>query len=332
VFRARIDRTAAEPTVQLEVIDAVRSASLAYWFWVASGQQVRIARGLAALATERQAGLRTRAEQGDISEIDLVDNERLIASRQAKLIDAERKLDQAAIKLSLFLRDPAGTPLLASESQLPPDFPETRAMNREAEPALITQALATRPELWLLRLERERARVDVQQASNLLLPALDGVVAASQDVGEPTSEKRDKSELELEAGAMLDVPLQRREARGKLQAAQGKLTQVAAKERLTEQKIVVEVQNAHTALAADYEVLQQARRSAELARQMENAERTRFEQGDSNLLNVNIRESAAAEAEALVVMATMDYFLSLANLRAATAAELVGEPPTRVRP
>jgi hypothetical protein len=82
----------------------------------------------------------------------------------------------------------------------------------------------------------------IRQASNLTLPALDGVVAGSQDVGAPTSEKRDKSQFELEAGVQLEVPLQRREAAGKLRAAQAKLAQVAAKRRLSEQKIVAQVQ------------------------------------------------------------------------------------------
>ncbi len=324
VFKAQLDQTAAEPIVQLEVIDAVRSASMTYWEWVASGQRAKIARELLQLAVDRQKGLEKRAALGEIAGIALVDNQRLIVSRQAKSIEAERKLQQSAIKLSLFFRDPLGTPLLVAPDQLPADFPAVTAPEPVAETIEVAQALQQRPELWLLSLESERAQVDVRQASNLLLPSIDGVMVASQDVGAPTKQIRDKSQFEMEAGAVIEVPLQRSEARGKLQSAQGKLAQISAKRRFTEQKIVAEVQGARTALAAEFAALEQARQSVSLARQMEEAEWKKFAQGDSDLLVVNLREQATADAEALVVDAAANYFMAAAQLHAAVAGELSG--------
>lgn len=325
VFKAQLDRAAAEPLLQLEVIDAVRTASLAYWDWVAAGRKASIARELEQLAVERQEGLEKRAARGDLPGIALVDNERLIVSRRAKLIEAEQKLNLAAIKLSIFLRDFTGTPLLATTAQLPTEFPPASPPHESTTELSVPQALARRPELWLLQLEAERAEVEIRQASNLALPAVDGVVAGSQDVGEPTSDKRDKSQFELEAGVQLEVSLQRRTALGKLRAAQGKLAQIVAKRRLSEQKIVAQVQGAGTALAAAYAGLQQATRNVELARQMEDAERTKFERGDSDLLLVNLREQATADAAVLAVDAAANYFMAQAQLHAASAAELSGE-------
>lgn len=324
VFKSQIDRSAAEPLVQLEVVESVRAASMAYWDWVAAGQRVRVARRLLELATTRQDGLVRRAALGDVAEIELVDNRRLIVSRQAKLIDAERKLQQSAIKLSLFLRDLSGAPLLAQADQLPYAMPDATAIDAAQEAQHIAQALALRPELRLLDLQRQRLDVDVRQAANMLLPNLDGVFSASQDVGEATSPKRDKSPLELEAGVLLEVPLERRAAQGKLQAAQAKMAQVAAKRRLTEQKIIIDVQTAGAGLVADFAELAQARQSVELAEQMEEAERKRFDRGDSNILVVNLREQATADAQMLVVDAAADYFMSQALLHAAIAAELAG--------
>ncbi len=324
VFKAQLDQTAAEPMVQLEVIDAVRSASMAYWEWLAAGQRAKIAQEVLNLAVDRQQGLEKRAARGEIAGIALVDNQRLIVSRQAKLIEAERKLQQSAIKLSLFFRDPLGTPLLVAPDQLAADFPPAAGADQVAEITEVAQALQQRPELWLLTLESERARVEVRQASNLMLPSIDGVMLASQDVGAPTKQIRDKSQFEMEAGAVIEVPLQRSEARGKLQAAQGKLAQISAKRRFTEQKIVAEVQSARTALAAEFAALEQARQSVSLARQMEEAELKKFTQGDSDLLLVNLREQSTADAEALVVDAAANYFMATAQLHAAVAGELTG--------
>lgn len=324
VYKAQLDQTAAEPIVQLEVIDAVLGASLAYWDWVAAGQRTKVARKLLNLAVDRQQGMEKRAARGDIAGIALTDNQRLIVSRQAKLIEAERKLQQSAIKLSLFFRDPLGTPLMVTPDQLPADFPPATGPDQTAETAETAQALQQRPELWLLRIESERAQVDVRQASNLLLPSIDGVMVASQDVGAPTKQIRDKSQFEMEAGALIEVPLQRSAARGKLQEAQGKLAQISAKRRFTEQKIIAEVQSARTALAAEYAALEQARQSYSLALKMEEAEWKKFEQGDSDLLVVNLREQAAADAETLVVDAAATYFTAAAQLHAAIAGELSG--------
>ena len=324
VFKAQIDQESAEPIVQLEVVDAVRSASMSYWDWVAAGQRATIARELLQLAVDRQQGLEKRVEQGDIAGIALVDNKRLIVSRQAKLIEAERKLQQSAIKLSLFLRNSMGMPLIVTPEQLPAEFPEATAPDASSESSETTRALTQRPELWLLRLEAERAEVEIRQASNLLLPSLNGVLVGSQDVGAPTKQIRDKSQFEMEAGAVFEVPLQRSQARGKLEAAQGKLAQISAKRRLTEQKIVAEVQGARTALAAEFAALQQARQSYELALQMEEAEWKKFAQGDSDLLVVNLREQAAADAQTLVVDAAASYFMAVAQLHAAIAGELSG--------
>lgn len=322
VFQARIDRAAAEPQLQLEVIDAIRAASTTYWGWVAAGRQAKIAEQMLQLAAERQKGLQTRFERGDIAGIELVDNERLIVSRQGKLIEAELKLRQASIKLSLFLRDATGTPLLALPEQLPAELPAIGPLPESEETEQVADALARRPELRLITLDQQRQEVEVRQASNLVLPSLDGLVTGSQDVGDPASPKGDKSPFELEAGLQLEVPLQRREARGKMLSAQAKLAQLSAKRVYAVQSIAAEVQASRAAVAAHFAAVEQARRGAELAGQLADAERTKLDRGDSNILMVNLRESAAADAELLAIDAIANYFVAEANLHAALAAEL----------
>jgi outer membrane protein TolC len=322
VLLAQLDNASAEPIFQLEVIDSVRAASIAYWEWVAAGQRVKISKQNLDLATERQSGIEQRVAQGEIAAIDIVDNERLIVSRQAKLIESERKLQQAVIKLSLYLRDPRGIPLLASQEQMPSGFPAEEELAQGIEEEQIAIALSSRPELTLIGLEQEKQRVEVEQASNLTLPSMTGLFTASQDVGAPTSFKRDKSPAELEAGVLLDVPIQRSEAMGKLQTARGKLAQLAAKRQLLEQTIVAQVQNYRTALDANLAALKQAKRGAQLADEMADAERKRLARGDSDILTVNLREIAAFDAELLAIDAATEYFMAIALLNAAMGNEL----------
>lgn len=59
------------------------------------------------------------------------------------------------------------------------------------------------------------------------------------------------------------------------------------------------------------------RRELTLARALEDGERLRFEQGDSQLLVVNLREQQTAEARLREVDVLLDYQRALAGLKAA---------------
>ena len=324
LWRSGYGVQAVEPEIQAQLIEFIRSASITYWNWVAAGQNVRIAEELLKNATERNDGLRRRVEQGDIPPIEITDNQRLIVSRRTKLIDARRKFQQSAYKLSLFLRDESGQPRVIDESRLPAVFPPEDDPARRSLEQDIQSAVASRPELRALTILREQFQIDLAAAQNLYLPQVDAVVVGSQDVGNPANPKKnDKGPFEFEGGLIASVPLQRRKARGKSQAVEGKLAQLQAKTQFTQDKIVAEVQSASAALNAAFQQLDQARQALDLARQMEAAERRKFDLGDSNLLLVNLREQATADAATTEVDAHLNYFDAQADYRAALANDVV---------
>jgi outer membrane protein TolC len=143
----------------------------------------------------------------------------------------------------------------------------------------------------------------------------------SQDVGEPTSSKRDKSRFQLDALVTFSVPVQRRKAFGKVRALRAKLSQLAAKNQFAADKIVAEVNLARTALIASRQRVAKATESFELAQQMRAAEQQLFDQGQSTLFNLNIREQQAAESAAERVQAVLEYFLAKADYAAAMGYE-----------
>jgi len=258
---------------------------------------------------------------GDLPRIELTDNDRLIVSRQAALIETQRKLEQSAIKLSLFLRTPDGRPIVPVEAQLPADFPEAPSVDSEQMESDIELAILNRPELVSLDFLRRQLDVDLSQARNLYLPAVDAGLFASQDVGGAASSSRDKSPFELEASLQVSVPLQRRKARGKMQAIEGKLQQLSAKIGFTQDKITTDVQQVYAARLAAYDRISKASEGLGLARTMEQAERRKFDLGDSNLLLVNLRELARADAAKSVLQAMLDYFQAQTDYRAALALD-----------
>ncbi len=324
LWRNQWEVQGVEPEIQAQLIEFIRVASITYWNWLAAGQNVQIAEDLLKNATERNDGLRIRVQKGDAPAIELTDNERLIVSRRTKLIDAQRKFRQSAVKLSLFLRDESGEPVVIDQSRLPLEFPEATDPSPRDLDTDIQSAIANRPELRALAIFSEQLNIDLAAANNLFLPQIDVVLATSQDVGSPADPKKnDKSQLELEGGLVASVPLQRRKARGKFNAVEAKLAQVRAKTGFTQNKIVAEVQSTSAALNAAFQQLAQAHRSLDLARQMEAAERRKFDLGDSNLLLVNIREQATADAASTEVDARLNYFDAQADYRAVLATDVV---------
>lgn len=322
LWKAMYGRSSVEPFIQSQLIEFTFAASVAYWEWVGAGQNYQYAEQLLELAKDRNEQIRRQVEAGQEPESDLTDNERLIVSRQVKLIESRGKLQSAAVKLSLFLRTPEGVPRIPDPSELPNEFPMALPISDQALASDIAVALEQRPELRLLAFDRRIAEVDLSQAENLTLPQLDATLASAKDMGMPTSPKNDKGPYELEAIINLDVPLQRRKARGKIASMEGKIAQIAAKTRFTQDKITIEVENARVGLMAAYDALEQARRSVALGQQMEEFEQFTFERGAGDLLRVNIRELQTFDARVVLIDSELRYFIALAAYRAALASDV----------
>ncbi len=320
LWRATYEQQRVRPEVRTQLILFVRDASVFYWAWIAAGQQYEIGQDALQLSLQRNEQLERRVELGDLDPPVLQDNLRAIALREAKLIDRQRELNQAAVKLSLFYRSAGGSPVIADASRLH-QFPEPAEVPTSLFEGDVSLALSQRPELMALDAEYRRVTVDLAEAQNDFLPSLDAQVAGSQDVGEPTSSKRDKSEFELEAGVFFDVPVERRKARGKSFAASAKLRQISAKRRFTQDKIVAELQLAYAALTAAYQRLERAREARRLAEYMADVERRKFDVGESDLLAVFLREQSAIEAADGEVEALLEYFVARADYSAALAID-----------
>jgi hypothetical protein len=321
VFKTGLARQAVEPVVRSQLLEFVRLASQAYWSWVAAGQSLEAQRELLELAQERVEQIQARVEAEDLGQISSINNDQLIALRETKVIESERKLQEASIKLSLFFRNAQGTPVIPTGSRLPVAFPDHTVPDDQQLDEDIARALAARPELSELNLLAQQVRVELAQAENMLLPKLDGLLLASKDVGAPASSKGDKTPFELEVGLLGEVPLQRREARGKIESARGKLAQIQAKRQFVIDKVTALVQDAVSALEAAAGRIEQSRLNLKLARDTLALGRLQFEVGDIDIIALNIYERAVTDAQLLLIQAQADYFTARADYRAALSMD-----------
>jgi cobalt-zinc-cadmium efflux system outer membrane protein len=304
----------------------VYAATEAWVRWVAAGQRHRVARELLALAEDRDAQIAARVRAGAIPAIEHLENRRAILERRQALVAARRLLEQRALSLSIYLRGDDGSPLVVSPERVPSALAAlTPAAANEADD--IARAIEHRPELRRFAAQRRAAQVSVDLADNQFSPRVDLSVMGSLDVGGPgVSDPERAYEIQralerpqLETMLTLQVPLQFRDARGRIDQSRAELAALDADLELARDQIAVEVRDARSAIRAATENVQITEQSAEVARLVADAERVRFEAGASSLLVVNLREAAAAAAAQSAIDARADLEIAEAAWTAATA-------------
>jgi outer membrane protein, heavy metal efflux system len=302
--RAEHGRTVAEMGARQQRLEASRAATLRYWEWVAAGRRLAVANTLMGLATTRDAGLAERVARGDLPEFERADNRRAIVQREGAVVSARRALEQAAIELSLYLRNDRGEPRMPTPDELPPALTEPAALDVACVDRASRDASGRRPEPARFEAQRERERVEQRWAANQRLPAIDVSVAASQDLG-PGPQSR--GGVTLEAGVMVDIPILNRTATGREQAASAAMGRAEAQRRFAVERVNADVRDALSALEAARQRVEVARREVELSRDLAAREQERFAAGDGTLLVLNLRETAAAEAGLREVDALLDW-------------------------
>lgn len=320
--QADLDIDLAQLTIQQRRIELVNQAAQAYWEWVAAGLALQVAGDLLDIGKRRQEQIRKRIKNGALRAIEGVDNERLIASREADLIVARRRFQQAGLALSLFLRDQRGQPVMPARAQLPGAFPSASLLSDRDVQRDIAQVLQDSPKLKAIQTKREQLRIETRLRKNQVMPTLDFSLLASQDLDE-TRPSKTKGEFELTLGLELKLPFQRRKARGKLRAARAKLRQLAEQERFVRDQIRMKVRDVFSEIQAQSQLIEQTRRNVRLSQRMADAERKAFRLGSSDLLYVNIREEYAAKARLKAIKASKSYWKALAKYRAALALDRV---------
>ncbi|WDQ16095.1 TolC family protein [Rhodopirellula sp. P2] len=317
VFQASLARQAVGPTIQQALLEVSLDATTNYWQWVAAGSALQAQQELLKLAEERGEQYEAGVEAGKFPEIDLILNQQLIAERATKVLETERKYRETAFKLGLFLRDDGGRPIVPDDQWIPRKFPAIQPPPPGDFQADLAAALSRRPEPQILQYQIRGIQLDRQLACNEMLPRLDFVAEASQDMGEPATKSDDKGEFELVIGFTSEVPIQRRKARGKVQSTTAKIAQTNQKLRFVRDKIGVELQTAYNALSLSGQIVEQSEASLRASIDTLGRYRFAFERGKIDLIYLNLLETKANETEIKLIEAQQNWFAALAQMQIA---------------
>lgn len=310
--QARLDVLLVQLKVQHEALKA-------YWNWVAAGREIRVYEELLEIAQARAVGLARQVQAGAMPRIALTENQQNVLRRKTLLEQAKRNFQTASNSLSFYLRDNDGRLVLPSRAQLPPDtvldaLPDVGGLMAQRQ----SDVIDNRPELLDFKIALERARNKIELRRNDMQPRLDATLEVSRDFGAigdggPTFDSTDTV-----VGVTLTVPLQRREARGRLQRAEAELRALELRQRRISDQIEVELDNILTNLGAALRLADLADQEVEQATAMVNAERKRFRLGAGDFFLVNLREESAADAQVRAIRAELTGRLATASFNAAT--------------
>lgn len=298
-------------------------ATRRYWDWVAAGRRYAVAAAVLEIATQREKILEEAVKSGALAAIEVTDNRRAILQRQTLLVEARRALEQAALELSLYVRDNRGEVVVPGTDRVPAAFPESREFKDDKIQTDIGSALRRRPEIGRLVAQREQTEIDAKLARNQRLPAIDLVSAFTSEGG--TGPVR-RGPQELKTGIAFELPFQRRSAQGRIDAAEARLRAIRQRERYAKDQVITEVKDAASAVNAAQQRVQVLRDEVQVSRELEEAERTRFELGEGTLFMLNLRELTTAEAAVREITAQADYHRAVAQYDLSVASGLPVRP------
>ena len=309
----------AELEVLLTKVGVQQQALAAYWRWVAAGQQLAVYDNLLSIARQREAGLEREVKNGRRAAIFITENRQNIMRRQTLATSARRDFQVAANQLAFYLRNDEGDPLEPAAARLPapeglaalPPVPTLAALD-------VPELLARRPELLILQTGAERALQKIAVSENELKPRLDLNIELADGFGAIGEGGASRGSTDAVVGFTFSVPLERRQARGRITQAEARLESLRQEQRRIEDQVEIELRNILLELDTARELMALARQDMELSETMRQAEIRRFEQGASDFFLVNIREETAADARVRYYAAIRRARVAQANFDAAT--------------
>lgn len=293
--------------------DLFLAAAHQYWDWVAAAKLLDVQKRAVVVAEDRHTLVQELANAGSVAAIDVTEAGQEVHRRREVAIAARRGLEQEAFKLSMFLwvnGSPSAPPL-----DRVPDFPVERPMPTGVD--VMTQkmkALSERPEVKELEVEASINNIDLALAKNNLLPSLNLEAAPAR------SPEKFVLGLGYRFGVELRVPLLQRRSRGEILQAQGQAERLVMAQQYRENQIVVDVDNALSAIERARERMDEASQAFRLAKLVEEGEGYRYSVGSSSVLFVNLRERNTVDSEIQVVRAKAEYHKALALYQWAVGA------------
>lgn len=310
--KARVNLNLGKQLQKLDAIDVLFDASIAYFGWKRSFDEVKLYINYNKNAELRFDGIKKLISEGDKPAIDSIEAAIVVKNRQLSLEDAQLKLTKARLELSTFLWLENNIPLELADALTPEILLEKTIQEtiRTNDLVMISNDLTNHPKMLAIQNKIDMLDIERKFKANMLLPRLN---LSYNYLSEPTK-FNDFRTQDYKVGINFYVPIFLRKERAALQLAKIKLQE--SRSILDLEK--VQLTNKITAQKIEINSIQRQRKLAyDLTRDnqtMLNSEERLFSFGESSLFLINTRENNLVTAQLTQIVLDYRYFLSNATL------------------
>ena len=326
-----------------QTIEIISNVQRAYWDLVFALKDQQNRSSNLNLTKENLRQVEARIAAGVAAPLQKAEVSTELANRESDLLMATEQVSRMENTLKqLILKDPSSPRW--SDSLLPTDTPvfSTDVVGMDSA---IKDAIANRPELKRLKLQREINKVDREYFRDQLKPqvdftttfSLDGLAGTAADgaagisvnpvfVGGLDRSLRNVFEGDyrtFSTGITFSFPIRNKAAKANLATARFQQQRIEAQSRSQEQSIVLEVRNAVQALETARQRVLTSRRARESAEKQLAGERDLLRFGRSTNFLLFQRENALTNARNAEIRSETDYNKALADIQKATSTTFI---------
>lgn len=301
------------------VNDLMLEASIAYWNWVASYEVLKLATAVVEVNEQRLRLVNNTVSLGERPAIDTVETITQLQSFRYLQNEATNDFLNAAVHLSLFLWTPDGNPyniprqLEPAPNQL---HIKDAAPAEETLPYFIDNALLQHPKLKEYDEKLKALEIGRRLAFQELLPEINlkyNQLGKGYDIAKTAGAFL--SENNYRFGLSFSLPLRLSQGRGEYKMARLKIHETTLEQDLARQMIVNKVTTTFNELL---NIRRQIKVQEEMYRnylRLQQAEETRYFNGESSLFLINTRETKAIEAGQKLLEIKAKLFVTEAKLK-----------------
>ncbi len=276
---AKFESKQADQELRLKKNMYVHKALTLYYKWLLNRKILIVQESILKLAENRQSMISRRHRRGDVEGIKKTDAERSVLKRRSEILKTKAKQRILEAELRLYLPE-------LPEKDILPDQP----WSRKSQGKLLLGKL---PQLRILELEREKIKARQKLASNQKLPELSVALIGSRELSSDGPYGRDA----LQLGVGFSFPLENRKARGKTVAEEYKKMAIEKRLEFSTKDYALSYQS----LRESYDILLESwtnlKNESQATETMARGERSKWQQGGSDLYFVNLREEDVADVE-----------------------------------
>jgi outer membrane protein TolC len=315
LFKARIYQESTLQEQRLLLNELVYESGYAYWDWFLAHYSKAVLQNSYELALVRLQGVKISAELGDRPIIDTVEARIQVQSRQSLLNYYQTDLLNAKVKLETFLWTELQEPLEVDETTLPlaldsVDF-EIFPLLSEIE---VDSLAENHPYLNMNNLKIKSLEIDQRLKREQLKPTLN---LSYNFINEPINYNpiTNLSPNNNKIGVQFEMPLLFRKERGDLELAKLKVQDEQLSYVSNKVYLKAKIKKAQNDVLNAQNQLDIYRQTVLDSRQLFEAEKTMFEQGESSLFLVNAREMTFIQANLKYLEVLSKYQQALLTLR-----------------